>query len=72
MTNIKDGEYNHGERLRDVAKKLKILSKENIKKLDIQCSVSSLDDSRRNKFNPMAQGLPLKSENIFDLRMLSD
>ena len=62
---MQDVEYEHSQRLRDVAKELKNLSKENINELDIKYSVSALDDSRRNKLDPMAQGLPLKSKNIF-------
>ena len=36
-----------------------------MKILYIQCSVSTLDDSRRNSLNPLSQGIPLKSQYIF-------
>ena len=49
-----------------MAAKLEELAKSNlIEHLDIQKSLSDLDDAVRNPQNPLAQTLPLKSKNLF-------
>ena len=48
-----------------MAKSLELLNKMEIPTLDIQQSVSDLDDAVRNSDNPLKQGVPLQSNNIF-------
>ena len=50
----------------EMAVKLEDLAKSNlIEYLDIQKSLSDLDDAIRRPQNPLAQNLPLRSKNIF-------
>ena len=50
----------------EIAAKLEELAKSNlIEHLDIQKSLSDLDDAVRNPQNPLAQTLPLRSKNLF-------
>ena len=51
--------------MKKCAESLKILLQEDISVLDISRSVSELDDSANNPDNPLRQGLPLTSKNIF-------
>ena len=52
--------------MKEAALQLENLAKSNlIEMLDIQKSVSDLDDALRDPFNPLAQKIPLESKNIF-------
>ena len=42
-----------------------MLYERNVDELDIVKSVSKFDKAQRNSENPLKQGLPLKSQNIF-------
>ena len=61
-----DADYNHEEEFKIVANELQVLRTSNfISDLNIAKAVSSLDDSMRDSTNPLRQGLPLTSKNIF-------
>ena len=52
--------------MKEAALQLENLAKSNlIEMLDIQKSVSDLDDALSDPFNPLAQKIPLESRNIF-------
>ena len=51
--------------MKNCAESLKLLLQEDISLLDISKSVSDFDDSANSPSNPLRQGLPLTSKNIF-------
>ena len=57
--------YNHKEEMMKCARDLQLLFETDIGCLDVAKSVSDFDESQRKENNPLAQGLPLYSKNIF-------
>ena len=61
-----NNDFNHEQEFQTVANELFLLRKSDlISDLNIAKAVSSLDDSSRKSTNPLRQGLPLTSRNLF-------
>ena len=60
-----DDEYVHHQEMEKCARELQSLFESNISEVNISQSVTNFDDAMSNPENPLLQGLPLKSKNIF-------
>ena len=62
---FKDAQFNHHQQFEKLGQELNILRHSNITHLNIEKSVSDLDDANRKSSNPLKQELPLECKNLF-------